>query len=142
MKTIIIGEKKDNIKYDFRETCFGICEINNNLYLTKKNNEISLIGGGIERDENYIDCLKREFLEESGCILKKAKKFITIDCYWTTKDNKYMESLSHFYIVKIDKKILKPLEECSSLVIIEKGNVLNLLKLPYQIEGIKRYFNQ
>ena len=45
---ILIGEKNENIKYDFRETVFGICLKNEELYLTKKGEDISLIGGGIE----------------------------------------------------------------------------------------------
>ena len=37
---ILIGEKNENIKYDFRETVFGICLKNEELYLTKKGVEV------------------------------------------------------------------------------------------------------
>ncbi len=36
MKTITLGEKFVNRKFDFRETCFGICERNGKILLTKK----------------------------------------------------------------------------------------------------------
>ena len=45
---ILIGEKDINKQYYFRETIFGICLKNEELYLTKKGENISLIGGGIE----------------------------------------------------------------------------------------------
>ena len=36
MKKVQIGIKDKNIKYDFRETCFGIYVKDKKLYLTKK----------------------------------------------------------------------------------------------------------
>ena len=50
MNTIQIGEPFKT-KYDYRETCFGIVEINGKLLLVKKNDQYSLIGGGIEEKE-------------------------------------------------------------------------------------------
>ena len=72
MKKIIIGEKLENLKYDFRETCFGIYMKDNKVLVTydKKYNQYSLIGGGIESGENYKDTLEREFLEEVGIKIK------------------------------------------------------------------------
>ena len=57
---ILIGEKNENIKYVFRETVFGICLRNEELYLTQKGEDISLIGGGIESNETEEATLKRE----------------------------------------------------------------------------------
>ena len=48
MKKVVVGKKDENIKYDFRETCFGIVYKNDMFYLTSKKGEPSLIGGGIE----------------------------------------------------------------------------------------------
>ena len=40
MEKVTLGTKKENIKYCFRETCFGIVYKDNNFYLTEKNGEI------------------------------------------------------------------------------------------------------
>ncbi len=104
MKKIQIGIKNKNIEYGFRETCFGIYVKNNMVYLTRKNNEISLIGGGLEKGESFYDCLYREFLEESGCKIRTIKEFYTIDCFWVTRDKYYMNSLAHFFLVDIEEK--------------------------------------
>lgn len=139
MKKIIIGKKENNIKYDFRETCFGIIEKDSKFYLTSKNNEISLIGGGVEPNETHTKTLKREFIEEAGLIITDVIEFITIDCYWITKNNKHMNSLSNIYIVKVKDTIKEPTEKESKLIILDKKDILNNLSLPYQKEAIKLY---
>lgn len=141
MKRITIGEKKINLQYDFRETCFGICVKENKLYCTEKNNEISLIGGGIEKNESHEQCLKREFLEESGCIIKSIKEFCIIDCFWITRNNKNMESLVNIYIVEVEEKRVKPKEIGSSLKIIDLNQSIELLELPYHKKAITEYMN-
>lgn len=139
MKKIQIGNEFKNGDYEYRETCFGIYEKDNKLYLTEKNNEISLIGGGIEKNESYFDCLRREFLEESGCMVKKSQELYIIDCCWVTRNNVNMRSVAHIFLVDIEDNILEPLEKKSRLVIINKDMVLEKLELPYQIKAIEMY---
>ena len=139
MKKIQIGINNKNIKYDFRETCFGIYVKDKKIYLTQKKGEVSLIGGGKEIGETFQECLSREFLEESGCKLKTIKNFCSIDCFWITRDKKHMESLAHFFLVDIEDYISKPLEKESKLVIVDINNALDYLELPYQRKAIEIY---
>lgn len=142
MKKIILGTKIENIKYDFRETCFGIVYKDNNFYLTEKNGEISLIGGGIENSETHIETLEREFIEEAGLTIKNIKGFVTIDCYWITRNNDNMNSLANFYIVEINDETNVPTEENSKLVILKETEIRNKLTLPYQKEAINLFFEK
>ena len=142
MKKIQIGIKDKNFEYGFRETCFGICVKNNKIYLTSKNGEISLIGGGKKKGETSEECLCREFLEESGCKIKSIKEFCTIDCFWITKTNYHMDSLAHFFLVDIENEIKKPLEKESKLVIENIDNVINKLEVPYQRKAMEIYINK
>ncbi len=139
MKKIIIGEKLKEKAESFRETCFGLVIQDNKFLCVKENNEISLIGGGIEKGETHKECLKREFFEEAGRKIDKIKDLCTINCYWKTKDKKYMNSLSNIFIVEITDEILIP-KENKELVLIEFEDIINLLPLPYQKEAIKQYF--
>jgi 8-oxo-dGTP diphosphatase len=142
MKKIILGTKKDNTNYHFRETCFGIVKVANEYYLTKKDNEISLIGGGVEPNENHSECLKREFLEEAGLTITAIKEFITIDCFWLTRNNLNMESLANFYIVNVSKKIIPPTENESTLIKLNQDELLSKIVLPYQKEAIRLYLEE
>ena len=140
MDKVTLGIRKENIKYDFRETCFGIVYKDNNFYLTEKNGEISLIGGGVEENETHFETLRREFLEEAGLTIKSIEEFVLVDCYWVTRNNDNMNSLANFYIVEIDDEINKPTEELSKLIILK--DIKDKLLLPYQKEAINLFYEK
>ncbi len=141
MKTITLGEKFVNRKFDFRETCFGICERYGKILLTKKTkkNEIAMVGGGIEQCETHEDCLKREFLEESGYTIESIDELCVVDCFWLAGGEWPMESLANFYVVKLSKKAEIPTEDGHEPVWVPIDEVENLLPLPYHKEGIRQY---
>ena len=135
MEKIILGNKDENLKYDFRETCFGLYMKDNKILVTydKKNDQYSLIGGGIEEGENKEDTLRREFLEEVGIKIKNIKEFITIDCFWLAGGDYPMESLANFYLVDIDEYLDIECESYYEFVDIDKLE----LPLPYQNKAIE-----
>ena len=140
MNKIVIGNQNININYVFRETCFGILKKNDLFYITLKDEDYSLIGGGLEKNESHEDCLKREFLEEAGLEIIKFKYLCTVDCYWFTRNKVNMNSLSNIYIVEVSDNELEPLEKGSKLVICDKKFLLEHIFLPYQVEGLIEYF--
>ncbi len=143
MKTIILGKKFIDKKYDFRETCFGICERNGQILLTKKTNknEIAMVGGGIEKEETHADCLKREFLEESGYSVENIEKLCVVDCFWLAGEQWPMESLANFYVVKLSEQAISPTEQGHEPIWIPIDEVEKLLPLPYHKEGIRQYLS-
>lgn len=140
MNKIIIGNKDNNIKYCFRETCFGIVKKNDKFYITSKDGDYSLIGGGLEDGESHLECLKREFMEEAGLKIVSMKELCIIDCYWYTRSKVNMNSLSNIYIVEVSDDGNEPLEKNSELVKCTKEELLERIVLPYQKEAIKEYF--
>lgn len=137
MEKIVIGEKLEDKKYDFRETCFGICVKDGKMLLVKKNEQYSFVGGGIEKGETHEECLKREFIEESGYEILKIEPFVTIDCFWLAAGKWPLESLANFYIVEIGEKICEPTEEGHIIEEIKLDNVENLLPLPYHKKALE-----
>lgn len=139
MEKIIVGRKDEKIKYDFRETCFGIVYKNDMFYLTNKKGEPSLIGGGIEVGEDPKVCLEREFMEEAGLTVTDIREFITVDCYWITRNNDNMNSLANFYIVEVTDEEKEPTEVGHELLKVTKEEVFDLLPLPYHKKAIEMY---
>ena len=140
MDKIIIGKKQNNLKYDFRETCFGIYIKDGKALVTydKKYNQYSLIGGGIEDNESFKDTLEREFIEEVGIKIKNIKPLFTIDCYWMAGGDYPMESLANFYSIDIDEYL--DIETESEYFFIDI-NELDL-PLPYQKKAIEIYISK
>lgn len=142
MEIIQIGNKFES-KYDFRETCFGIVEVDNQFLVVKKNNQYSLIGGGIEENESFEECLKREFIEESGYKITETNELVCVDCYWLAANKYPMQSKANIYIVKVDlTNSCNPLETDCIPCFISEEKIFGILPLPYHKEAIKYYFKK
>lgn len=139
MEKIVIGEKLENTKYDFRETCFGICVKNGKMLLVKKKGQYSFVGGGIENDETKEECLKREFIEESGYELLSVEPFVTIDCFWLAAGKWPLETVANFYIVKVGNKLCEPTEEGHVVEEIKLEKVDEILPLPYHKKALELF---
>jgi ADP-ribose pyrophosphatase YjhB (NUDIX family) len=63
-------------------------------------------GGGLEFGEGTIECLKREFREETGCVVEVGEHFYTTDFFQRSAYNPNTQVISIYYWVKP----LSPLE--------------------------------
>ena len=110
MKRIIIGTKPKQC--DYRETCYGIVEMNDKFLIvySEKDKNYSLVGGGVESGESLCDAIKREFLEESGYDVIQVKEYVNIDCFWIKNDGRRMETDANFLLVKVSQNKPTPLE--------------------------------
>lgn len=139
MEKIVIGNKT-NEKFGFRETCFGIVIKNDKALLVKKDNQFSLVGGGIEKNESHEECLKREFLEETGYLIKRYEELVSIDCFWLAGNKWPLESLANIYIVQVDEETkIEPLENEHTIEFVNINEAENLLPLPYHKFAIYYY---
>ncbi|MCW3086604.1 MAG: hydrolase [Bacteroidetes bacterium] len=57
-------------------------------------------GGGLEFGEGTIDCLKREFMEETGNVIEVTEHFYTTDFYQVSAYNAAHQIISIYYLVK------------------------------------------
>jgi 8-oxo-dGTP diphosphatase len=57
-------------------------------------------GGGLEHGEGTIDCLKREFIEETGHEIEVITHFYTTDFYQQSAYNENHQIISIYYLVK------------------------------------------
>ena len=142
MEKIVIGDKLEGKKYDFRETCFGICLKGGKMLLVKKKGQYSFIGGGIEKGETHQECLKREFIEESGFEIKDIKQFVTVDCFWLAAGKWPLESLANFYIVEVGEKICQPTEEGHEVEEVSIEDAEKLLPLPYHKKALELFLEK
>lgn len=58
-------------------------------------------GGGLEFGEGTIDCIKREFLEETELKIKILKHFYTTDFFQASAFNSKSQVISIYYLVEV-----------------------------------------
>ncbi len=81
------------------------------LMYTKRYNDYSFPGGGVESDEDLTDGLKRELNEETGAQnIEIMKEFGMLDEYRPTHYKGYdlMHMISYFYVCKVNKELGQP----------------------------------
>lgn len=140
MKKIVIGENFQGRKYDFRETCFGFVKNDRQLMLVEKDGQFSFVGGGIESGESKEQCLRREFLEESGFEIKSFVPLFVIDCFWLAAGRWPLESLANFFLIEIDfSQNPHPRDDRHKVHFVSFEQASDLLALPYQKKALEMY---
>ena len=91
---ILINEKKQVLVSD---------EFIRGKYYTK------FCGGGLEKGEGTIDCLKREFMEEMSLNIEVTKHLYTTDFYQQSAFNPDHQIISIYYYVSAMEDINVPL---------------------------------
>ena len=70
-----------------------------------------LPGGGLEFGEGTIDCLKREFLEETALKVEVLRHLYTTDFFQTSGFDPNHQVMSVYYVVKAEElKSIRPIE--------------------------------
>ena len=70
-------------------------------------------GGGLEKGEGTIDCLKREFIEEMNLRVSIVEHIYTTDFYQLSAFNPEHQMLSIYYLVKPLEEITAPLRNAA-----------------------------
>lgn len=142
MEKIIIGNKQ---KCDYRKTCYGIAMHNGKILLSVNNkiNEYSLPGGGVEKSETLESCLKREFAEEVGFKIIETAEFVNIDCFWTKRDGRLMETDANFLFAKVDlANNFTPIESFHSYFWLDINDALEKIMFPYQKKALEKFLEE
>ena len=77
----------------------------------KGNYYTKFCGGGLEKGEGTIDCLKREFMEEMNLKVNVEEHIYTTDFYQQSAFNPAHQIISIYYLVTPLEKITAPLRQ-------------------------------
>ena len=93
----------------FNVRVYGVLIDSNRLLVSdEKHQDISftkLPGGGLQFGEGTADCLKREFLEETGLEIEIVSHFYTVDFFQPSAFNPQQQVISICYAVKPSQKL-------------------------------------
>ncbi len=130
-------------EYRLRPTVKAIIvDEKNNVAILKARGHYLLPGGGIEKDENKIDALKREMMEEIGCSVTDIEEIGISNQF----RNKYMAHYEvNFFVAKVVGEKGEPTttqeDELKSIELFwhDKETVLNLLKSQLDVVDENEY---
>lgn len=112
----IFGEKLSRVNYGERVAVYGIAINNGKVATVKTKAGYFLPGGGIEKDESHTECLKREFIEETGYEIEIGRYIGNASIYHETKTGEYKKGIGHFYIVNLTYDTKNKIEEDHDLI--------------------------
>ena len=150
MRPITVLDKKSKehkaYKKNFvnRIALYGFYVLRGKILLVKdvESNRWEIPGGGKEKNETEFECLKREFFEETGFIIKNNPLFIKAKTtyFYDLEHKEFWKTKRKFYIVDVEKgKIKINRNEISDVMFtkIEHTQTLNIdpiaITIPKQI---------
>lgn len=136
----IFGTPLENEMYRDRKGAYGVIfstEYKIATVRTTKGN--FLLGGGVENNESYEECLKRECLEEAGFQIK-IKGFICKSETYTFSDSLgcYLHPIACYYIAELKEKVQNPIEPDHELEWISVEDLEDKMYLDAQIWAVKQ----
>lgn len=135
----VFGQKLDNIEYTDRIGVYGIV-INEegNIAVIKTPGGYFLPGGGIENSESHEECIKREFIEETGYDIEIKKYIGSASIYHITRTNQYKRGIGYYYIVNLKDKTHDKVEDDHELIWIDAEECNKKLFLENQAWAVSK----
>ena len=101
---------KENVEYLDREGAYLIPFRNNQVGVIKTPKGYFFLGGGLEKGESHMECLKRESIEESGYIPYIKGKLCSAETYCKHPTIGYFHPIQTYYYGELLEKVSIPTE--------------------------------
>jgi len=140
--TYNFGLREDNIDYTDRHGVYGIFKKEDAFGVVSVRDMYFLVGGGIEKDEDQITALKREFREETGYKIKVNDcigKFV--EYHFAKNICKHLKLINYIYEVELIEQIQEPEEDDHTLVWVKANEMTQSMVLEYQKSVVNFYLD-
>lgn len=137
------GNKIEGIQYRERIGAYALIILEAKIALVKRDNNYFLPGGGVENDETFEECLKRECSEEIGYNVDIEQYIGKLSHYTkSVKRNEYLKLIGHFYIGKLLASNNLKIEEDHELDWIPIKEAPDKMQEEFQAHAIREYIKQ
>lgn len=139
----VFGEKLSGVEYGEKIGVYGITvDYKGKIAIIKNLTGYFLPGGGLEKGENHEECLKREFIEETGYEIEIESYIGTASLYHMTKTGEYKKGIGHFYRVNLKADTGNKIEEDHELLWFEPNESVKCLFLEHQAWAVLKALKQ
>ena len=105
----VFGTKED-VAYTDRKGAYLIPMQNNKIGVVKTDKGYFLLGGGLDGNESYEECIKRECLEEIGYTVVINEIVCSAETFTTHPKLEYFHPIQSYYIGELKEKVSEPIE--------------------------------
>lgn len=134
------GEKTSGIVYKDRVGAYAILVEDDKVAVIKTQKGYFLPGGGLDIDEIFEECIKRECLEEIGMSVIVKDFICKGDRYSWVDSVGYMHAIGYFYFVQGIDIISEPIEKDHELVWLNIENCCDCMYLEHQEWAVNQAF--
>lgn len=138
---ITLGTRIEGISYYDRVGAYLICIENNKLAVIRDPQGYFLPGGGIDENESFEECVKRECLEETGYSVSVDKHICSAEAYLLHPKVGYFHPIQHYYSGSLIEKVCAPIETDHILEWISIDEIENKMHLEFQCRAVKYYLD-
>ena len=107
---------KNNAEYYTRKGAYIIPVQNGKIAVAKTPKGYFLLGGGLEPGEDEIESIKRECIEEVGCIANIEKLLCTAEAFDVHPRKGFFHPVQSYYTGTISEPVVLPVEKDHELV--------------------------
>ncbi len=138
------GQSKKGISYEHRPGAYGILQNSSGeLGVVKTKRGLFLIGGGFEAAETPEECLKREFLEETGYDVVIGNRLCVVASYTRAfGDGRPFHPIAHCYLCSLGAYKQPPMERDHSLIWLSPKEAEHLLLSEHQRYAVSRALSE
>lgn len=138
------GNRIERITYRERIGAYAlIVNPDNEIALVRRDNNYFLPGGGVEEDETYEECLKRECSEELGYNIEVAQYVGKLSHYTKAiRREEYLKLVGHVHIANLLNSNCLKIEEDHELVWVPIREAAEKMQEEFQAHAVREYIRQ
>ena len=133
---------KEKTEYLDREGVYLIPCCNNQIGVVQTPKGYFFLGGGLENGESHFDCMKRECIEEVGCMPCVERRLCSAETYMEHPTIGHFHPIQTYYVGKLLDRESTPTETDHTLCWIEYDQLLGKMFLEMQNWALEQLFEQ
>ena len=129
---------KDNVNYIDRVGAYLVPINESKIGVVRTTKGYFLLGGGLDSDESYEDCIRRECLEEAGYTISVRHKVCSAETYCEHPTIGYFHPMQTYYVGELLEQVSIPAEDDHEFVWMDFNDIKGNMYLEMQNWAIEQ----
>ncbi len=131
---------KENAEYFDREGVYFIPCCDHHIGVVQTPKGYFLLGGGLEDGESHLECIKRECIEEVGCLPCVEGKLCSAEAYVTHSIIGYFHPIQTYYYGRLSERKSLPTETDHVLCWVEYDQIKGKMFSEMQNWALEQFY--